>query len=195
MARVTGPLHSDDARNSFAGSMVFSGWKGAKTVRQLVTPINRETEGQGNVRMALGGTGRAAKAISPDSNVATALKTITVGVNSYVSNFVKFVMKNYFADPIATTYEAIYTAYDEHTAQSSFDTNAATLGLTTVNIAYKGVTNPYSGGMQLYVLAKYLCDIQGSNPDLLASDPFDTALASWTGSEITAMLAELAPQA
>lgn len=193
MAKLIGPMHSDDARNQFAGSMVFSGWKGVKTCRQLVVPKNPMTGGQGDVRLALGGTGRAGKPVAIDSNVVVALKTITIGANSWISNFVKFAIKNYFATPIATTYEAMYTEYSGHTAKASFDSNATSLGLTDFDVDYKSVTHKYLAGMQLYILAKYLCDIQGANPDLLASDPFDTALASWTGSEITAMLAEIAP--
>lgn len=40
MAKVSGPLMSLDARGKFAGALVFSGWKGRPTVRQLVTPAN-----------------------------------------------------------------------------------------------------------------------------------------------------------
>lgn len=40
MAKVTGPLMSMDARGKFGGTIVFSGWKGRATVRQLVTPAN-----------------------------------------------------------------------------------------------------------------------------------------------------------
>lgn len=40
MAKVSGPLMSLDARGKFAGALVFSGWKGRPTVRQLVTPSN-----------------------------------------------------------------------------------------------------------------------------------------------------------
>jgi len=193
MCKLTGPMHSDDARGKFAGSIVFSGWKGQATCRQLVKPMNLMSEGQGNVRLVLGGTGRAAKPVALTSNVVVALKTILSGANSWVSNFVKFAIKNYFAAPVATTYAAMVAEYEGHTAKASFDSNAITLGLTDFDISYKGVDDKFVAGMQLYILAKYLCDVQGANPDLLASDPFDTALASWTGSEITAMLAELAP--
>lgn len=40
MAKVSGPLMSMDARGGFGGTLVFSGWKGRPTVRQLVQPTN-----------------------------------------------------------------------------------------------------------------------------------------------------------
>lgn len=40
MAKVTGPLMSMDARGKFGNTLVYSGWKGRPTVRQLVTPTN-----------------------------------------------------------------------------------------------------------------------------------------------------------
>lgn len=53
MAKVTGPLMSMDARGGFAGSMVFSGWKGRNTVRQLVIPANPKSANQETSRNAV----------------------------------------------------------------------------------------------------------------------------------------------
>lgn len=39
-----------DARGKFANTLVFSGWKGRPTVRQLVTPSNPQTSGQIDAR-------------------------------------------------------------------------------------------------------------------------------------------------
>lgn len=50
MARVTGPLHSDTASGSFAGSMVYSRWKGRAYVRELVIPTNPKSAKQLGVR-------------------------------------------------------------------------------------------------------------------------------------------------
>lgn len=41
---------SMDARGKFAGALVFSGWKGRPTVRQLVTPANPKSIGQETAR-------------------------------------------------------------------------------------------------------------------------------------------------
>ena len=58
MAKLFGPLHSDDARGKLASSLVFMGWKGIKTVRAFVKPANPKTAPQGNIRTILGGSGR-----------------------------------------------------------------------------------------------------------------------------------------
>lgn len=53
MAKVSGPLMSMDARGAFAGTLVFSNWKGRPVVRQLVTPGNPATGPQMAVRNSL----------------------------------------------------------------------------------------------------------------------------------------------
>lgn len=50
MARVSGPLHSDAASGKFAGSLVYSVWKGRAYARQLVTPGNPKSAKQTGVR-------------------------------------------------------------------------------------------------------------------------------------------------
>lgn len=50
MAKVSGPLMSLDARNSFAGALVFTAWKGRQVVRQLVTPANPMSADQAAAR-------------------------------------------------------------------------------------------------------------------------------------------------
>lgn len=46
MAKVSGPLMSMDARGKFGNTLVFSGWKGRPTVRQLVLPTNPQSTNQ-----------------------------------------------------------------------------------------------------------------------------------------------------
>lgn len=50
MAKVSGPLMSMDARGKFGNAIVFSGWKGRPTVRQLVTPSNPQSQIQQDAR-------------------------------------------------------------------------------------------------------------------------------------------------
>lgn len=50
MAKVSGPLMSMDARGKFGGTLVFSGWKGRPTVRQLVQPTNPQSQNQQDAR-------------------------------------------------------------------------------------------------------------------------------------------------
>jgi hypothetical protein len=53
MARLSGPLHSDAASGKFAGSLVYSNWKGRPYARQLVTPGNPKSAKQTGVRAML----------------------------------------------------------------------------------------------------------------------------------------------
>lgn len=46
MGLVKGPLLSIDARGKIANTLVFSGWKGLKTVRAYVIPANPKSAGQ-----------------------------------------------------------------------------------------------------------------------------------------------------
>jgi hypothetical protein len=57
MAKVSGPLMSMDARGKFGNTLVFSGWKGRPTVRQLVTPSNPKTTDQQKSRNAVRAAG------------------------------------------------------------------------------------------------------------------------------------------
>lgn len=50
MARVQGPLHSDQANGTFAGSLTFARWKGRDYVRQRVDPANPKSALQTGVR-------------------------------------------------------------------------------------------------------------------------------------------------
>lgn len=53
MAKVTGPLMSMDASGAFAGTLVFTRWKGRPVVRQLVQPSNPMSQGQEDSRNAM----------------------------------------------------------------------------------------------------------------------------------------------
>lgn len=50
MAKVSGPLMSMDARGKYGNTLVFSGWKGRPTVRQLVIPTNPQSQSQQDAR-------------------------------------------------------------------------------------------------------------------------------------------------
>jgi hypothetical protein len=50
MPRLTGPLFSLDARQTFGGVIVYSGWKGLSTCRLKVTPYNPKSTYQVGIR-------------------------------------------------------------------------------------------------------------------------------------------------
>ena len=69
MAKVSGPLFSVDASGSYAGSLVFSKWKGRNYVRQLVTPSNPHTLNQEVARNHVRTAGSAQKFVNANTQV------------------------------------------------------------------------------------------------------------------------------
>jgi len=186
MVKVTGPMHSDSASGSFAGSQVHASWKGNKYVRELVIPKNPKSVAQGKVRLILGGIGRAAKVVVPTSDYEGQLITlerIPAG-QSKQSFIVKQVREAYASTP--DLYEATVTEFEAHSAGADFESSAAGLGLADFNITYATGASPFTNGLMLYLLAKLAID-QG-----FTGAPFTTALASWTSTEIDALVADLA---
>lgn len=187
MAILTGPLLSVDARGKLGNALVFIGWKGRKTVRQWLKPKNPMSADQGDVRLILGGTGRAGHAIAKTSDYAAMLETLSLipPDQSKQSYIVKSIINSIMSD--ATAFEAEYTAYDAHTAQSDFDDAAVTLGLLSFDVAYKGTAHSYPGGLMVYVLADIAIRLG------FTGAPYTTALGSWTSTQIDLLVAALAP--
>lgn len=186
MAKVYGPLHSDDARGKIASAMVFSGWKGIKTVRQWMKPVNVKSGEQGDNRLIVGGLGRAASMIGKDGDYHNQMKDLFLipAAQSKQSAFVQYLRKYVMVDK--TAFEAERTAYEAHTAKSSFASSATTLGLTDLSITYATTEYAFSAGLMLYEIARYAI------ANAFTGAPYTTALASWTNTEIAALVADLA---
>ncbi len=191
MAKVTMPLLSGTASGKIAGSMVHFGWKGRAVVRQLVTPSNPKTGGQGDQRLALGTAGKALKVVQEDSAYIGFARAVTTSGQTWISWLAQYIVKNFFPD--ASAYDTVHAAYAAHSAKSSFDSNAATLGMVSFDISYKTGTNHAEPGFQLYLLAKLGVAIHAGDSSKFNASPFTTALASWTSTEVTALVAALAP--
>ena len=134
----------------------------------------------------MGGVGRACGAVKATSGYETKLKAaITIPSDQTRQSYlVKAIINTYFPD--ATAFESMLTEFNGHTAVSDFNSAAAGLGLQSISIAYRGTTNSFSYGLQLYMLAK-IAIAKG-----LAGTPYDTALASWTVAEVGELVADLA---
>lgn len=186
MVKVVGPMHSDSASGSFAGSQVHANWKGVKYVRALVTPKNPQNQDQADVRLVFGGVGRACKVVQATSDYEGQLITLQrIPAGQTKQSFmVKQIIDAYASD--VTAYEALVTEYEAHTAKAAFESEAAGLGLADFNISYNVETSPFTNGLMLYCLAKLAID-QG-----FTGEPYTTALASWTASEIQAMVDDFA---
>ncbi|MFA5080871.1 MAG: hypothetical protein WC472_04610 [Candidatus Paceibacterota bacterium] len=186
MAKVTMPLMSGTASGKIGDAIVFFGWKGINVVRGFVIPANPQSGDQGDQRQILGGVGRACGAVKKTSEYEGQLNTLGLipAGQTKQSYLVKKIIDTYMATPVA--FEAIYTEFEAHSAKADFTSDAASIGLADVNIAYKSTAHAFSKGMQLYVLAKVAIALA------FTGSPYTTALASWTGTEITALLADLA---
>lgn len=190
MAKVTGPLHSDGASGKLANAVVYFPWKGINVVRKYKIPANPMTENQGDIRQILGGLGRAGHAPQIGSQYQLDAKALATGNETYVSAIVSFVIKNLIPDGAA--FDTVYSTYNSHSAKSEFVSKAALLGLTDFQISYRGATNTFPAGMQLYLLAYYA--ITRKNPALPAFDraPYTTALSSWDSSKVDDMATDMA---
>jgi len=188
MAKVSGPLMSMSASGSIGKSIVFSIWKGVAYVRQWIKPANPKDPDQGDVRIMMGGTGRACAFVRPTSDYEAQM--VTLGVipagQSKQSFLVQKIMKTYLAD--ATAYAAMIAELTGHAAYAAFGTLADTKGITVFDLDYATV-DPYNKALGLYLLAKTAIALG------FTGAPYATALSEWTGTQITAFGEDLAAAA
>lgn len=189
MAKVTSPLGSFSASGKLANSVVHFPWKGLAVVRRYKIPANPMTGPQGDVRLILGGLGRAGHAPEIGSQYQIDAKALAAGNDTYVSALVKYCIQNIVLD--GSTFDTVFGVYNSHSAKSTFISTAATRGLTDFDVVYKDATNTFTAGFQMYLLAQSA--IQRRNPAVPAFDraPYTTALASWTGSEVSSMSTDM----
>lgn len=192
MAKVTAPLGSFSASGKIGKCLVFFSHLGRNVVRGLVTPANPQTTTQGDARLLLGGLGRASRAVVDPSDWLNEAKALTPAGQTWVSFFIKNVI-NIFGSG-QTGVAAIAAAKTGHSA-GNWDTQGASLGLTTLAISYAGTVSELDAGDQLYALAAHAMNLKGSNPDLFDRTPFDTALASWASAEVVEFVAEIQTEA
>jgi hypothetical protein len=152
-------------------------------------PGNPKDPDQGDVRTVLGALGRTCGKVKKDSNYHGQM--ITLGSipadQSKQSFLVKFIRDSYFSgkvDVMKTNYAAIVTEYGAHTAKASFETAAAGIGLSDFKLVYATI-DTFSKGMQLYMLAKAAIAMS------FTGDPYTTALADWTSTEIDKLVADI----
>lgn len=164
MAKVTGPLMSQDASGAYAGTLVFSKWKGRNYVRQLVTPSNPQTTGQQNTRAALGAAGRFNSFVEPSSPAEVAEIAAAPSGQSGPSYFVKLQTQRF------ATSKTDYANGTYSTIKGYFDAAAATLGIVSVVIPGDSPLT-VSGGLVLW----NAYDAMHSIDDTLAPSTAETA--------------------
>lgn len=189
MAKVTIPLLSASASGKIGNAMVHFPWKGISVVRQWVKPTNVKSEGQGDIRLILGGLGRATRTIEDTSLYKDDAIKIAGPQQTFVSALVKYVIDNWMST--GAEFEAECTAYTSHTAKADFDSEAADLGLVDFDVDYKGTTSTFTAGMMLYELARYGIARINAAENAFNRAPYTTALDSWTATEIGLLVADI----
>jgi len=189
MAKVWGPLHSDDARGKLADSLVFMGWKGIKTVRTWLKPTNPQREKQGNIRTVIGGTGRAVGKVVKDSAFHDQLITLDLipDQQSKQSYLVQYIKDNYIAGAGATmtaAYIAMLAELTGHTSYALFTAAGGTLGIDDFSLAYDSIGD-FDKGLGIYLLAKAAIALE------FTGSPYTKTLASWTATQIDLMVSQL----
>lgn len=190
MAKVTGPLFSMSASGKLANSIVFFGWKGLHVVREWIKPTNPKTADQGDIRLIAGAIGRSTSVVNRTSTFAADIKEYMASGLTWPSAISKYMIDNVVND--GTAWDALVTEYEAHTASSDFDDEAGDLNLQELDISYKGCADLAAPGAILYILAKLSTDWELLGTKGFQRTPYTTALASWTLTEIQAMVAEMA---
>lgn len=184
MCKVTGPMHSDGASGQFAKAMVFAGWKGVQYVRKYVIPANPQSEGQGDQRIIMGGTGRSVGKVSVAGGFNTKLSALGVvpAGQSKQSYLVKYIFDHYLST--VTLYEAELAELTGCTAYTAWQAGGTDAGIAEFDLSY-ATTAPFDNGLGLRLLYKtqQALGFTGAN--------FVVTLASMTAADIDAFVGEL----
>jgi len=190
MAKVWGPLHSDDARGKLADSLVFIGWKGIKCVRQWVSPTNPQREKQGNIRTVIGGIGRSMGKVVADSAFHNQLIDLDLipDKQSKQSYLVQYVKDNYIAGSGATLTGNYASMLAEMTAlttlYAALQSGADDLSIKVFSLTYDTIAD-FDKALGLYLLAKAAIALD------FTGTPYTKTLASWTATQVDAMVADM----
>ncbi len=184
MAKVTAPLMSMSASGKIGNALVYFGWKGVNCVREFIIPANPQSAGQGDVRIYLGGTGKAVGKIVAES--AFHQQLIDLGLipagQTKQSYLVKYILDNYLTD--ATAYASELAELTGHTSYSDFQAAADNLTLVEFDLDYATVA-AYDKALGLYLLAKAAIALSFSGT------PYTTAITAWVTADIDGMVADM----
>lgn len=147
MAKVTGPLMSMEASGTVGKTITFDR---RGFVRTRVIPTNPKSDSQGNARQKLLAVQKALRFLG--ATVVAAVKSLAPTAYRWNSYLVAQVIGASSAD-----FDASTTAWNALTSgqRTSWDTEAATLGLTSQSIIYASDT-AISGGHALFAVARAL---------------------------------------
>jgi len=189
MAKVYGPLHSDDARGALGKAIVFLGWKGIKTCRAWVIPANKESAPQGNIRTLIGAIGRAVGKVVAEAPYAT--KLVNLGIipaqqskQSYLVQYIKDVFAGGAGATLKSNYATILKEFTAHTGETAFNTAAGLKGLSDFGMTYDDI-GTFPKGLGLYLLAKAAISLG------FTGVPYSATLSAWTAADIAQLVNHL----
>lgn len=183
-AKVTGPLMSMSASGKLADAIVFFTWKGRNVVRQFLIPANPQSTAQGDRRILMGGTGRAAGKVVVDSGFHDQLIALALipGGQTKQSYLVKYIIDNYISN--ATNYSTELAAVAAHTVSADIGTAANSLGISEFDLSYATIA-PYDKRLGVYLLAKAAIALS------FTGSPYSIALAAWTAAQFNELVTDM----
>jgi len=177
------------ASGKLGNAIVFFPWKGINVVREWLIPTNKQSSGQGDQRIILGGTGRAVGEILPRPGAPTvsafAQQLIDLqlipGGQTKQSFLVQYIVNHYLTD--ASAYAAELAELTGHAEYDVWGTSADSLGIVEFDLDYAAIA-PYDKALGLYLIAKSAIALG------FTGTPYTTALASWVTTDIQGMVAD-----
>jgi len=181
MAKLTGPLFSVSASGKIADSLVYFGWKGLNVVRQWVVPTNKMSSDQGDVRIMLGGTGRAVGTIQAGKAFAQQMIDLGLitGVNTKQSFLVKYILDHFVTG--STSYVLELSNCTHHTSYSAFGNAANTMTITEFDLDYAAIA-PYDKALGLYLIARTAIALA------FTGTPYTTNITAWVTADVNGMI-------
>lgn len=189
MAKVTGPLGSFGASGKIGNHTVHFNWKGIAVARQWLKPSNPKKPDQGDIRVVIGGIGRACGRIIKDKTYAEKLKALKVVPDSqtkqsYMVQYIKDQFVNGKGGTMTGYYAAVLAEITGHTAYTTFEDAGETLSIADFDLDYATI-DPFEKALGVYLLAKAAIRLG------FTGSPYSVALSTWTAARIDELVADL----
>ena len=170
------------ASGTLGKALVFAGWKGIGYCREWLKPANPKTGAQGDARLIQGGLAKACAPIERDSAFYDRVIGFVPGGQSWISYMIQYMRNILYFD--AAHYEQLIADVAGHSAVADWQAGADAANLHCFDIAYKATSSAFTKEAQLYAIAELGFSLG------FTTAPFATALASWTSTQIDALVAE-----
>lgn len=189
MAKVTGPLGSFGASGKIGNHTVHFAWKGIQVARQWLKPSNPKSADQGDVRVVVGGIGRACGRIRVGKIYAEKLNTLGVipdqqTKQSYMVQYIKDQFVNGAGATMTGNYASILAEITGHTSYALFQTAGESLSIADFDLTYAAV-DPFEKALGVYLLAKAAIRLG------FTGSPYSVALSTWTATTINELVSDL----